>query len=161
MKKKCIFRGVSNIDYELIPNALRKNNDDGKYILCDYINSNISIDYHSANFKDIEYNDNEKLTLELQYKREFFVLFRFLDLADKSGLKIPASRKVRKLLHSHINHFPEYWPKSEFYEVISLAQHYGLPTYALDWSYDYKVALYFAVRNILKKRQEKVCIMGF
>ncbi|WP_296887126.1 hypothetical protein [uncultured Methanobrevibacter sp.] len=98
-EKEMYFRGVSNIDYELIPNALRKNNDDGKYVLCDYINSNISIDYHSTNFKDIEYNDNEKLTLELQYKREFFVLFRFLDLADKSGLKIPASRKVRKLLH--------------------------------------------------------------
>ena len=98
-EKEMYFRGVSNIDYELIPNALRKNNDDGKYVLCDYINSNISIDHHSANFKDIECDDNEKLTLELQYKREFFVLFRFLDWADKSGLKIPASRKVRKLLH--------------------------------------------------------------
>ena len=160
LKKKCIFRGVSNVDYELIPNALRKNND-GKYALCDYINSHISIDHHSANFKDIECDDNEKLTLELQYKREFFVLFRFLDWADKSGLKIPAGRKVRKLLHSHINHFPGYWPKSEFYEVISLAQHYGLPTCALDWSYDYKVALYFAVRNILKKDKTDCVLWAF
>lgn len=30
-----------------------------------------------------------------------------------------------------------------------MAQHYDLPTRALDWSYDYKVSLYFAVRNVL------------
>ena len=34
-------------------------------------------------------------------------------------------------------------------EVMSLAQHYGLPTRALDWSYDYRVALYFTVKDVL------------
>lgn len=30
-------------------------------------------------------------------------------------------------------------------QVIELAQHYGIPTRFLDWSYDIKVALYFAL----------------
>ena len=159
LKERCIFRGVSSEDYELIPNALREKN--GKYELCDYLHADISKDYHSAAFQDIECNNEKELTLELQYKREFFVLFRFLDWADKSGLKIPVSTNVRKLLHSYINHFPGYWPKSEFYEVISLAQHYGLPTCALDWSYDYKVALYFAVKNILKGDDSDCVLWAF
>ena len=40
----------------------------------------------------------------------------------------------------------------EFIEVISLAQHYGVPTKVLDWTYDYKVALYFALKDILKDK---------
>ena len=154
LKKHCIFRGVSDVDHELIPKALRKNKENGEYEICDYINSSIFDDYRSTTFQNIECQKDEKLSLKLQYKREFFVLFRFLDWADKSGLKIPVSTSVRKLLHSHINHFPGYWPKSEFYEVISLAQHYELPTCALDWSYDYKVALYFAVKNVLKEKDK-------
>lgn len=34
---------------------------------------------------------------------------------------------------------------------MSLAQHYGIPTRLLDWSYDYKSALYFALKDILEK----------
>lgn len=159
LKEHCIFRGVSNESYNLIPNALRKENN--KYVICKYIHKNASKDNHSAIVEDIEC-DGKELTLELQYKREFFILFRFLDWADMSGLKVPEDRQIRKLLHSYINHpFEGYWPQSRFYEVIALAQHYGLPTCALDWSYNYKVALYFAVKNILKKDKSKCVLWAF
>lgn len=159
LKENCIFRGVSNTKHDLVPKALRAD-DDGNYEICKYLNSN-TVEYHSVSFRDIGCGNGNELTLQLQYKRELFILFRFLDWADKSGLKIPVSMSVRKLLHSNINHFPGYWPKSEFYEVISLAQHYGLPTCALDWSYDYKVALYFAVKNILKDDDADCVLWAF
>ena len=157
LKRNCIFRGHSKDFYVLIPYALRRKKDDNKYLICNHIHQNVTKDYHSAKFKDIECDDKE-LTLELQYKREFFILFRFLDWADKSGLKVPINMKTRKLLHSFINHpFKGYWPQSKFYEIIALAQHHGLPTCALDWSYNYKVALYFAVKDILNNENNKKC----
>lgn len=76
----------------------------------------------------------------------------FLNYADKSGLKIPIRQETRELIEYDIRKKFDgnsHWPDSDFYEVISLAQHYGIPTRALDWSYDYMVALYFAVKNIL------------
>ena len=35
------------------------------------------------------------------------------------------------------------------WDVAALAQHYGLPTRLLDWSYDLYVSLYFATQKIL------------
>ena len=149
LRKNCIFRGLSKETHELIPKALRKEND--TYVICKYIHQNVAKDYHSANFKDIGCGGGE-LTLELQYKREFFILFRFLDWADKSGLTVPVDMETRKLLHSFINHpFNSHWPQSKYYEIIALAQHHGLPTCALDWSYNFKVSLYFAVKDILNE----------
>lgn len=77
---------------------------------------------------------------------------KFFDKGDKVGLKIPVSQDIRKLLDysdKSKDKYRFYWPNPDYFELISLAQHYGVPTRALDWSYDYKVSLYFAVKNIL------------
>lgn len=55
---------------------------------------------------------------------------------------------------------PKWWPNEKFREVISLAQHYGLPTRFLDWSYDYKSALYFALKDIVEKPLDKDGVIG-
>ena len=91
-------------------------------------------------------------------------MLKFLDYADKIGLKIPANTSVRRWIHNHLayeNKINELWPKPEFYEIISLAQHHGLPTRALDWSYDFKVALYFAVKGILDENDEDCVLWAF
>lgn len=98
---------------------------------------------------------------ELQFKRETYVLLKFLNYCDRIGLRIQVNENVRKWLHNftRYQYEPEtIWPKFEFFEIISLAQHYGLPTRALDWSYDYKIALYFAVEDALKK-DSKDCVL--
>lgn len=74
---------------------------------------------------------------------------KFLNFADKSGLKVNAEGFSRHLLHYKNKEPLDNFISSDIDELISLAQHYGLPTKALDWSYDYKVSLYFAVKDIL------------
>lgn len=101
---------------------------------------------------------------ELQFKREIYVLLKFLNYSDQLGLKIDTEPHVRRWMHNPnkfklMNH--EVWPQSEFYEIISLAQHNGLPTRALDWSYDYKVALYFAVEGILNNDESDCVVWAF
>ena len=39
------------------------------------------------------------------------------------------------------------WPPSELYEALAVAQHHGVPTRLLDFSYDPNVAAYFAAEN--------------
>lgn len=101
---------------------------------------------------------------ELQFKRETYVLLKFLNYCDRIGLRIQVTEKVRRWLHNFTRYQYEnetIWPKFEFFEIISLAQHYGLPTRALDWSYDYKISLYFAVEDALKKDSEDCVLWAF
>lgn len=101
---------------------------------------------------------------ELQFKRETYVLLKFLNYCDRIGLRIQVTEKVRRWLHNFTRYQYEnetIWPEFEFFEIISLAQHYGLPTRALDWSYDYKISLYFAVEDALKKDSEDCVLWAF
>ena len=90
---------------------------------------------------------------ELQIKRELHLLLRFFNWIDKTGLQINVNTGIRSLIHENIKFTPESWPHPDFFEIISLAQHYGLPTEALDWSYRFEVGLYFAVINILNNNK--------
>ena len=101
---------------------------------------------------------------ELQFKREVYVLLKFLKHADNLGLKINTSPNIRRWIHNATNYTIdnyEVWPKPEFYEIISLAQHNSLPTRALDWSYDYKVSLHFAVQDIINNDTEDCILWAF
>ena len=100
---------------------------------------------------------------ELQFKREIYVLLKFLDYADKIGLKIHSNTSIRQWIHNCLE-YPndeDIWPKPEFYEIISLAQHHNLPTRALDWTYDYKVALFFAVKDIIENKENDCVLWAF
>lgn len=183
-RKDFIFRGLSNINHKLEPSSIRKNslnqlviNDyiesDYKFWIDvdkDYAEKNhleFDLKFHDKTFNTvpIEVDKFGKAILEknskfkmpkniLQIKREIYVLIKFLNYVDKSGLKINANYDIRRLIHNLLKYTPEvYWPEKEFINIISLAQHYGIPTRAMDWSYDYKVALYFSVRNILDNNE--------
>lgn len=101
---------------------------------------------------------------ELQFKREAYVLLKFLKHADNLGLKINTSPNIRRWIHNATNYTIdnyEVWPKPEFYEIISLAQHNSLPTRAIDWSYDYKVSLHFAVQDIVNNDTNDCVLWAF
>lgn len=178
-----VFRGLSNIEYELIPSALRKN-ELNELNINEFIESDcvfrVSIDKTEAVNNGLDYDedcltyDGEVIVLfdkygnlildknnnfkapeyKIQKEREYYVLLKFLSYADKCGLKVNGEA-LRFWIHNKLNEPFDYSLYQDgVMEVMSLAQHYGLPTRALDWSYDYRVALYFAVKDVLNSNND-------
>lgn len=186
LRENFIFRGIKKSSYDLVPSSLRKDKN-GKYKINKFIlKSEFNFDFHKQ--QKLELDSENKIRLssrnvdksnnlitikpkyrissdeELHFKREIYVLLKFLDYADKIGLKIQASTSIRRWIHNHLayeNKMKDTWPKPEFYEIISLAQHHELPTRAMDWTYDFKVALYFAVCDILENNKEDCILWAF
>ena len=152
IRKEFIFRGMSDENYNLCPSSLRKNSK-----LNDFVDEDFKVKLNG----DVLDKTNNKIAntslAEYQYLKEINTLVKFFENGDKLGLKIPINQDIRDLIlhrdkERKIKHL---WPDENYFELISLAQHYGIPTRALDWSYDYKVALYFAVKDILTKNNPK------
>lgn len=186
LREKFIFRGLKKSDYTLVPSSLRKTNNN-QYEINKFIKQS-EFKFHKSKMKKMKMDGEEGLAeihytvdknntsisqtspyeissdSELHFKREIYVLLKFLDYADKIGLKISASTSIRNWIHNYLsyeNEKDEFWPKPEFYEIISLAQHNGLPTRALDWSYDFKVALFFATSDVLNNNNDDCILWAF
>lgn len=173
IREKCIFRGIGNENYKLEPSSLRRN----EYFLNKFISSTDMPMYKVDNEiieknaipkgEYMKYGNDYFLRLnkenvpidgiefdsavlnQLQIRKELRVLMDFINYSDKSGLKTNINQKLRELIENPQVLNLKYWPKEDFYDVIALAQHYGAPTRFLDWSYDYNVSIYFAVKDIL------------
>lgn len=123
--KKLIFRGQENSKWELTPNLFR------------------SIPHFIARkFDGLAF-------IEWTY------LHSFVKACDLNGVQIPYDSMVFR--NDFLNEFPNScalaptkWPLSEYYELLSFAQHYGISTQLLDWSYQPLVACYFAASNVVK-----------
>lgn len=179
LREKFIFRGIEDANFKLIPSALRDDNKLDKYVDENFkktlhvsyghaVNNGLSLDEGKdipGGVSSISLDKNWELVKgrypnvssveEFQYFKEVNALMKFFDKADKVGLKIPISQNIRSLLDhkdKREDSYKFYWPNPDYFELISLAQHYGVPTRALDWSYDYKISLYFAVKNILNDK---------
>lgn len=187
IRENYIFRGLKKTAYDLTPSALRKDKktnepEINKFIIESEFNFHITreheiisdgetktgfiFDIINKSNQSVEVDSEYNVSSEgaMQFKREAYVLLKFLDYTDKIGLKIPTSAYVRRRIHNHLSYLPKEkyrWPESDFYEIISLAQHYGIPTRALDWSYDFKVALYFAVEDILEDNNSNCVLWAF
>ena len=130
-----VFRGHSHSYYNLVPTALRK----------DITQDNIYI-------TKIDREDSPE---NLQILNELYVLYNFFNTCDYNGLFLPNVDRLRNLIFSFIDiqtiFNKEMWLPEDLYEIAALAQHYGLPTRLLDWTYDINTSIYFALSDYLCK----------
>lgn len=129
------YRGVSSDNFRLIPSVLRKTS---KHAL------------HS-HFRDFTQNK----TLREQVAYEFDILREFYYKCDEQGLYIPENKRFRGGIFS----FDDcdtitkdgLWLPEDLYDITALAQHYGIPTRLLDWTYDINIAIYFAIMGLYEE----------
>jgi len=139
--QRFIFRGVSSAKYELLPTALRLNNQ--------------PLLWQQAEGKELDKVPNPEWDIH-QIMAEYRLLSKFFIIADRNGLQIPSVDRIRKKIHHPFedSYKNEKWIPSDLKELAGLAQHYGIFTRLLDWSIDFFVSLYFAASNAAKDYQE-------
>ncbi|MEQ1530803.1 MAG: FRG domain-containing protein [Methylococcales bacterium] len=142
-----IFRGQADSNWSLVPKILRL----------------------IPNGKE-EWDDQSKTarirrqvldTIEPHYLKgnlrlsiEWALVDEFLRAADLAGLHIPEDTQLRRnltLVHQEMLRMGPgrgSWPPASWLSSVALAQHYGIPTRLLDWSWKPKVAMYFACLEV-------------
>ncbi|MDR3549069.1 MAG: FRG domain-containing protein [Candidatus Pacebacteria bacterium] len=142
--EKLIFRGQANSTWPLDPSILRGNN-------------------HPVHTQVLMKSYPQ--SSDFQIIAEIGALKTFADHCDSSGLQIPGittefKRKYldqpnaifNDVIASRKSHkYP--WPLEIYFDLMSVAQHFGLPTRLLDWTRDPYVAAYFAASELVLKSE--------
>lgn len=84
---------------------------------------------------------------------EYNMLIRFLSACDASGLQVSDdSMQVRQMLENGTRFFmhPAEWPPTELQPALATAQHHGVSTCLLDWTWRSYVAAYFAASGAVR-----------
>ena len=134
-----IYRGHFSHEYLLIPYALR----DGG--LDSFMSPKGLTDEKVYLASQLEY---------VQMMSEYQLLHKFYGLWDRYHLRVPDCPRLRAGLVKGYDPYSfflrENWLPEDFWEVAALAQHYGIPTRLLDWTYNINTALYFAIKDSIK-----------
>ncbi|APG20029.1 hypothetical protein A3780_21600 [Kosakonia radicincitans] len=95
---------------------------------------------------------------------EMGILRRFYRSANENGLYVPSSKLMSSEMaigrYLNFNNLMKAfnfnkWLNEDSIEIAALAQHYGLPTRLIDWSYSQYIASFFATNFITKPDKNK------
>ncbi len=134
-----IFRGQRNADWNLSPKVFRRN-------------------------EKLSFNDKAILAplsdIQDQIICEFKLVESFLLEADQLGLKVPGdSIALRNPAERHKSVIPSLnknsWPPPFLLSLLAIAQHHGVPTRLIDFTFNSLKALYFASIDAVEKKEAK------
>lgn len=147
-----IFRGVSSKDHGLLPAAHRR----GARLL------SVAKETLLAPL----------LTIHEQCAAEFYAIYRFFEITSRQGIRLPEDSTLlrselegwwaRFFANAVANLRERSWPSEPLLSLIGLAQHHGVPTRALDWSWSAYAAAYFAARPALASdANDQIAVWAF
>jgi len=137
-----VYRGERTNKFKLLPGALREEQMDKL-------------------FRDNKPINNQSQWLTWQVYAEYSLLRDFYKASNYNGLKVPKNDAISKYYNDAFpselwHHAGAYkWLSDDIADLAALAQHYGVLTRLIDWSYDLYAAIYFACMGAIKAREKE------
>lgn len=86
---------------------------------------------------------------QTQAEAEYTAVAEFIKLADTVGLPVPGDSQQLRNSNTQNGLFEE-WPADEILETLAIAQHHGVPTRLLDFTYDPLTAAFHAAMDVIQ-----------
>ena len=148
-KNRWAFRGQAKAEWHLVPSAFRR----GQPLGCP------GTQFHFV-------STGECLDSYEQGQAEFYAVWEFMSLADQVGLLVPGDLQIfgqnaewENVVGSTVG--TGEWPPPSTFETLALAQHYGIPTRLLDFTYSAHKACWFAADKLASDTRNDVAEKQF